>query len=101
MIIKRYPCQAKLNRLHDRLHNEYRVFSAASVIKRPKFGLNVLEANGINTAIGMDEAGINDDRDMLQEMRLVLRAHRVPGITDDAPTPAQLFRMATAGGAKT
>jgi len=63
--------------------------------------LNVLEANGINTAIGMDEAGINDDRDMLQEMRMVLRAHRVPGMADDVPTPAQVFRMATSGGAKT
>ena len=31
--------------------------------------LNVFEAKGINTAIGLDEAGINDDRDMLQEMR--------------------------------
>jgi cytosine/adenosine deaminase-related metal-dependent hydrolase len=63
--------------------------------------LNVLEAHGVNTAIGMDEAGINDDRDMLQEMRMVLRAHRVPGMADDVPTPAQVFRMATAGGAKT
>jgi 5-methylthioadenosine/S-adenosylhomocysteine deaminase len=63
--------------------------------------LNVLEASGINTAIGMDEAGINDDRDMLQEMRLVLRAHRVPGMEDDVPTPAQVLRMATSGGAKT
>ena len=63
--------------------------------------LNVLEANGITTAIGMDEAGINDDRDMLQEMRMVLRAHRVPGMDDDVPTPAQVFRMATSGGAKT
>ena len=49
----------------------------------------------------MDEAGINDDRDMLQEMRLVLRAHRVPGMADDVPTPAQVFRMATSGGART
>jgi len=63
--------------------------------------LNVLEAKGVNTAIGLDEAGINDDRDMLQEMRLVLRAHRVPGMGDDVPTPAQVFRMATSGGAKT
>src|SRR5262249_2119391 len=63
--------------------------------------LNVLEANGVNTAIGMDEAGVNDDRDMLQEMRMVLRAHRVPGMMDDVPTPAQVFRMATSGGAKT
>jgi cytosine/adenosine deaminase-related metal-dependent hydrolase len=63
--------------------------------------LNVLEAKGINTAIGIDEAGINDDRDMLQEMRMVLRAHRVPGMDDEVPTAAQVFRMATAGGAKT
>ena len=40
--------------------------------------LNELEANGINTAIGIDEAGINDDRDMLQEMRMVLRPAAVP-----------------------
>jgi len=63
--------------------------------------LNVLEAKGIDTAIGLDEAGINDDRDMLQEMRMVLRAHRVPGMDDVVPTPAQVFRMATSGGAKT
>ncbi|WP_163980883.1 amidohydrolase family protein, partial [Raoultella ornithinolytica] len=53
--------------------------------------LNRFEAKGINTAIGMDEAGINDDRDMLQEMRLVLRAHRVPGMVEaDVPTMAQV-----------
>jgi cytosine/adenosine deaminase-related metal-dependent hydrolase len=64
--------------------------------------LNAFEAKGITTAIGIDEAGINDDRDMLQEIRLVLRAHRVPGMVDDeVPTIAQVFRMATAGGAKT
>jgi cytosine/adenosine deaminase-related metal-dependent hydrolase len=63
--------------------------------------LNKLETAGITTAIGMDEAGINDDRDMLQEIRMVLRAHRVPGMDDEVPTPAQVFRMATSGGAKT
>jgi 5-methylthioadenosine/S-adenosylhomocysteine deaminase len=63
--------------------------------------LNVLEANGIATAIGIDEAGINDDRDMLQEMRMVLRAHRVPGMDGQVPTTAQVFRMATEGGART
>lgn len=63
--------------------------------------LNQLEAKGINTAIGLDEAGINDDRDMLQEMRLVLNAHRVPGIDDGVPTAAQTLRMATIGGAQT
>ena len=63
--------------------------------------LNMLEARGVTTAIGIDEAGINDDRDMLQEMRLVLRAHRVPGMDGQVPTVAQVFRMATEGGAKT
>jgi cytosine/adenosine deaminase-related metal-dependent hydrolase len=63
--------------------------------------LNRLEAKGINTAIGLDEAGINDDRDMLQEMRLVLRLHREPGMDDGVPTMAQVLRMATLGGART
>jgi cytosine/adenosine deaminase-related metal-dependent hydrolase len=64
--------------------------------------LNAFEARGINTAIGLDEAGINDDRDMLQEMRLVLRAHRVPGMDDaDVPGMGQVLRMATIGGART
>jgi len=63
--------------------------------------LNSFEAAGITTAIGLDEAGINDDRDMLQEMRMVLRTHRTPGMDDDVPTIPQVFRMATAGGAAT
>ena len=63
--------------------------------------LNVWEQHGVNTAMGMDEAGINDDRDMLQEMRMVLRAHRTPGTGDEVPTMAQVLRMATSGGAKT
>ena len=32
---------------------------------------------------------------------MVLRAHRVPGMDDSVPTAAQVFRMATSGGAKT
>jgi cytosine/adenosine deaminase-related metal-dependent hydrolase len=64
--------------------------------------LNAFEARGVNTAIGLDEAGINDDRDMLQEMRLVLRAHRTPGMEDgDVPGMGQVLRMATIGGART
>jgi N-acyl-D-aspartate/D-glutamate deacylase len=38
---------------------------------------------------------------MLQEMRMVLRAHREPGMDDSVLTMAQVFRMATSGGAKT
>ena len=39
---------------------------------------------------------------MLQELRLVLRAHRVPGMEeDDVPGMGQVLRMATVGGART
>src|SRR5882724_2274328 len=63
--------------------------------------LNHWAARGVKVAIGLDEAGINDDRDMLQEMRLVLRLHRVPGMDDVVPTSPQVFRMATEDGART
>lgn len=63
--------------------------------------VNRFLARGIPVAIGIDEAGINDDRDMLQEMRMVLRAHREPGIDAPFPSPAQVLRMATEHGAAT
>ena len=63
--------------------------------------LNRFRAHGIAVAIGIDEAGINDDRDMLQEMRLVLRVHREPGIDSPHPSPAGVLRMATEHGAGT
>jgi 5-methylthioadenosine/S-adenosylhomocysteine deaminase len=63
--------------------------------------LNHWAAHGVRVALGLDEAGINDDRDMLQEMRLVLRLHRVPGMEDVVPTSAQVFQMATENGALT
>jgi 5-methylthioadenosine/S-adenosylhomocysteine deaminase len=63
--------------------------------------LNHWTAHGVRVALGLDEAGINDDRDMLQEMRLVLRLHRVPGMEDAVPTSAQVFQMATENGALT
>jgi cytosine/adenosine deaminase-related metal-dependent hydrolase len=63
--------------------------------------LNDWAARGVRVAMGLDEAGINDDRDMLQEMRLVLRLHRVPGMADDVPTCPQVFQMATENGGLT
>ena len=63
--------------------------------------VNRLEARGVNVGLGMDEAGINDDRDMLQEMRVALNVHREPGFDDSVPTTAQVLRMATANGAQT
>ena len=63
--------------------------------------LNHFLARGVRVSIGLDEAGINDDRDMLQEMRLVLRLHRTPGMDESVPTAAQVFQMATEHGAQT
>jgi len=63
--------------------------------------LNHWAARGVRVAIGLDEAGLNDDRDMLQEMRLVLRLHRVPGMDDVVPTCPQVLKMATEDGAVT
>src|SRR3712207_8667106 len=37
---------------------------------------------GVPVALGIDEAGLNDDRDMLQEMRLVKHLHCVPGLRE-------------------
>jgi 5-methylthioadenosine/S-adenosylhomocysteine deaminase len=61
--------------------------------------VNARLERGRRVAIGIDEAGINDDRDMLQELRVALRLHRGPGIARAAPTSAQIFRMATEHGA--
>ena len=57
---------------------------------------------GVIVGMGMDEAGINDDRDMLQEMRLALNVHRVPGMDlETVPTATQVLRMATEHGGMT
>jgi cytosine/adenosine deaminase-related metal-dependent hydrolase len=63
--------------------------------------INRFLGRGVPIAIGIDEAGINDDRDMLQEMRLVLRMHREAGIEAPHPSSAEILRMATEHGAAT
>ena len=61
-----------------------------------------LQKKGITVGMGMDEAGINDDRDMLQEMRMALTVHRVPGMDHDGvPSPAQVLKIATENGGLT
>lgn len=85
-------------------HNGTRICHNCSSNFRLKSGVapvNRFLARGIPVAIGIDEAGINDDRDMLQEMRLVLRTHREPGIDAPHPSPARVLRMATEHGAAT
>ena len=61
--------------------------------------LGRLLASGVRVAMGSDEAGLNDDKDLFQEMRLVLKLHRVPGVENTPPTAYQVFQMATANGA--
>lgn len=60
----------------------------------------LLEA-GVGVGIGIDEAGINDDRDMLQELRMVYCTNRESGILGRRLTAAQVLAMATTGGADT
>jgi cytosine/adenosine deaminase-related metal-dependent hydrolase len=60
------------------------------------------EQAGVKVALGIDESGLNEDRDMLQEMRVALRVHRPPGMCDeDVLNPNQVFRMASEYGAQT
>lgn len=63
--------------------------------------LNAFARHGVTVGMGLDEAGINEDRDMLQEMRLALNLHRVPGMDDDVPACPQILQMASEGGART
>jgi cytosine/adenosine deaminase-related metal-dependent hydrolase len=62
--------------------------------------LNRMLEKGVTVALGIDEAGINDDNDILQEMRLAQKIHRVPGVASASPTSHQILRLATESGAK-
>ncbi|MYE54720.1 MAG: amidohydrolase family protein [Chloroflexi bacterium] len=62
--------------------------------------VNRLLEHGVNVALGIDEAGLNDDNDILQEMRVAQKIHREPGITSPHPTSHDIFRLATTNAAK-
>ena len=62
--------------------------------------LNALLAAGATVALGMDGTSLGDDEDMFTEMRLALRLNRPPQIGTPAPSPAEIFALATEGGAK-
>ncbi|MBI2166409.1 MAG: amidohydrolase family protein, partial [Chloroflexi bacterium] len=55
---------------------------------------------GITVAIGTDSNSINEDEDLLMEMRLAHRLHRPPGVSSPSLTSHQVLKMATVNGAK-
>lgn len=61
--------------------------------------VNRMLSRGVNVCMGTDSTAINDDDDMLQEMRLVHTLHRQPGILAPAISSHQVLRMATASAA--
>jgi cytosine/adenosine deaminase-related metal-dependent hydrolase len=59
-----------------------------------------MQKQGVNVGIGTDGDGINDDDDMIQEMRLVSKLHRLPRLTSPWVNSHDVIRMATIGGAR-
>ncbi len=64
--------------------------------------VNAMHKRGLRIALGIDEAGMNDDRDMLQEMRIAFRLHRSPGMCEEEVLQSSdILKMATENGART
>jgi 5-methylthioadenosine/S-adenosylhomocysteine deaminase len=63
--------------------------------------ISELSARGVTIGLGIDQSGLNDDHDMLQEMRLAWALQRRPAQWRRGPTAAEMFRMATEGAAAT
>lgn len=62
--------------------------------------VNDMLGAGINVAMGTDSTALNDDDDMLQEMRLVAKLHRQPGVDQPSLTSQGSLAMATANAAR-
>lgn len=66
------------------------------------FPLEEARDRGAIVSLGLDSNSLNDDDDMLQEMRLALRLHRMPvgeGFTW-APSATDILQMVLEGGSK-
>jgi cytosine/adenosine deaminase-related metal-dependent hydrolase len=62
--------------------------------------VGVMAAAGIPVALGIDNLGINDDEDMLQEVRLAQLLQSPPGIGQATIRPEVALSWATEGGAQ-
>ena len=60
----------------------------------------MLQYIGGQIGIGLDGNAMADDDDYFAEMRLALHIHRAPQIGARVPQPAEIFAMATTGGAR-
>jgi cytosine/adenosine deaminase-related metal-dependent hydrolase len=63
--------------------------------------VNRMLERGLRVALGIDQSGINDDRDMLAEIKLVWALHRETGLWNERASASQILRMATEHGAMT
>ena len=61
--------------------------------------VSAMVARGVNVAVGTDSIALNDDDDMLQEMRLVSKLHRDSRIGGPSVNSHQILHMSTLGGA--
>jgi len=83
--------------------------TGAAVVSNPSSNLRLssgiapvvpMMRRGIPVAVGIDALGINDDDDMLQEMRLAAMLHRLPGRSAGRLSTEEVFLMATRHGAR-
>ncbi len=63
--------------------------------------INLLKA-GVLVGIGLDDKGLNDDEDFIQELALIHKLHRVAGFDFDTPalTAEDVIKMGTVNAAK-
>ena len=59
-----------------------------------------MKERGVNIGIGTDGGTLNDDDDMVQELRLVSKLHRLPRPPSPWVSPHDVIRMATLNGAQ-
>jgi cytosine/adenosine deaminase-related metal-dependent hydrolase len=62
--------------------------------------VNAMLGKGVNVALGTDSTALNDDDDLIQEMRLAAKLHRQPGLENPALDSHQALRLATANAAR-
>jgi cytosine/adenosine deaminase-related metal-dependent hydrolase len=62
--------------------------------------LAMMLQHGVNVALGLDSQALNDDGDLLQELRLAALLARSAGADGVAPNARQMLALATRNGAR-